>query len=146
MGNKKRKFKSKKERLKYFEEHFLHILALDSGLDISHRDNGSYSFYHDTWGQIDLYPKGGKLLIRESSTWVTDGMEWIEQNILSNTVSKENKKPSGDKKKRTDIFDKLDNVLCDYSEGVSTEEDVINIAHKINKYLTRHPHQHDVYE
>lgn len=46
--------------------------------------------------------------------------------------------------KKTKIFDKLDNVLGNYAENKATEKDVVNIAHKVNKYLLEHPHPHDL--
>lgn len=46
--------------------------------------------------------------------------------------------------KKTDIFDKLDNVIGNYMEGKATEEDVVNIATKVNIYLIKNAHPHDV--
>ena len=46
--------------------------------------------------------------------------------------------------KKTDLFDRFDNVLGNYMEGKATEKDVINIAYEVNKYLLNNPHPHDL--
>lgn len=48
--------------------------------------------------------------------------------------------------KKTDIFDKLDNVLGNYSEGKATKGDVINIAYNVNQYLIKNAHPYDIDE
>ena len=49
-------------------------------------------------------------------------------------------------KKKTEVFDHLDNVLGNYQEGLVTEQDVIDIAWKVNEYLIKNPHPHDLVE
>lgn len=46
--------------------------------------------------------------------------------------------------KKTDVSDKLDNVLSDYTEGVATEKDMVQVAHEVNKYLFYNPRPDDV--
>jgi hypothetical protein len=46
--------------------------------------------------------------------------------------------------KKTDIFDRLDNVIGNYQEGVAKEHDVVMMAYEVNKYLFDFPHPHDV--
>ena len=45
---------------------------------------------------------------------------------------------------KTKLFDILDNVIGNYMERKATEQDIINIALKVNRYLIEHPHPHDV--
>lgn len=46
--------------------------------------------------------------------------------------------------KKTDIFERLDNVIGNHMEGIASDEDLINIAYEINKYLRFNPHHHDI--
>jgi hypothetical protein len=48
--------------------------------------------------------------------------------------------------KKTDIFDKLDNVIGNYMDGKANDEDLFNIAFKVNQYLIKNPHPHDLIE
>lgn len=45
--------------------------------------------------------------------------------------------------KKTDVFDRLDNVLGNYAENKATSFEVYQVAYDVNKYLNEHPHQHD---
>jgi hypothetical protein len=47
--------------------------------------------------------------------------------------------------KKTDLFDKLDNVLGNYAEGKASKNAVIDAVLKVNKYLLDHPHPHDLH-
>lgn len=46
--------------------------------------------------------------------------------------------------KETDLFDKLDNVLANYIDGKAKAVEVVWIADKVNTYLKKHPHPHDL--
>jgi len=48
-------------------------------------------------------------------------------------------------KKKTDVFNKLDNVLGNYQDNKATLEDVLNVSVEVNKYLTQHAHPHDCF-
>jgi len=45
--------------------------------------------------------------------------------------------------KKTDVFDKLDNVIGNYMDGKASVNDVVSAACNANKYLIEHPHPHD---
>jgi hypothetical protein len=47
-------------------------------------------------------------------------------------------------KKKTDVFDRLDNVLGNYQDGKATAEDVMEVADEVNNYLKENPHPNDV--
>lgn len=49
-------------------------------------------------------------------------------------------------KKKTKIFDELDNVLGNFMDRTASENDVIRMAFKVNKYLIENPHPHDMFE
>lgn len=46
--------------------------------------------------------------------------------------------------KKTKIFDSLDNVIGNWSEGKATDKDVVSVAIKVNEYLVKNAHPHDV--
>lgn len=46
-------------------------------------------------------------------------------------------------KKKTNIFDKLDNVLGNFQEEKATVDDVIRVATEVNEYLLSNPHPDD---
>ena len=48
-------------------------------------------------------------------------------------------------KKKTNTFDKLDNVIGNYQENKASMINVISAAINVNKYLIQHPHPHDVF-
>ncbi len=45
--------------------------------------------------------------------------------------------------KKTDVFDKLDNVIGNYQDGKADFIHVFKAAIKVNQYLSEHPHPHD---
>jgi len=45
--------------------------------------------------------------------------------------------------KKTDVFDRLDNVLGNYAENKATSFEVYQVAYDVNKYLIENPHPHD---
>jgi hypothetical protein len=46
--------------------------------------------------------------------------------------------------KRTDIFDRLNNTIGNHMEGKATDQDLIEMAYEVDKYLLEHPHPHDL--
>lgn len=46
--------------------------------------------------------------------------------------------------KKTDVFDRLDNVLGNYAENKATSFEVYQVAYDVNKYLNENPHPHDL--
>ena len=46
--------------------------------------------------------------------------------------------------KQTDIFDKLNNTIANHMEGKATDQELISMAYKVDKYLLEHPHPHDL--
>lgn len=64
----------------YFKKVVLQYLGLE--YDVCKRENGSYSFKHPKYGQIDIYPKKQRLLIRKGNHWRSNAFDWINNNIL----------------------------------------------------------------
>ena len=46
--------------------------------------------------------------------------------------------------KITDIFDRFNNTIGNHIDGKATDQDLINIAYEIDKYLLQNPHPHDL--
>jgi hypothetical protein len=46
--------------------------------------------------------------------------------------------------KKTDIFDRLDDVIGNHMEEKATDKDLVDIAYEVNRYLLKNPHPHDI--
>lgn len=46
--------------------------------------------------------------------------------------------------KQTDVFDRLDNVIGNHMDGKADLWEVAKAAFKVNDYLKKHPHPHDI--
>lgn len=78
---------------------------------------------------------------------IIDEIHQITRDILHNKPKPINQRVAlfkSEKMKKTYVFDRLDDVLGNYEEGIATAEDVVTVALKVRKYLFENPHPHDI--
>ena len=70
--------KPKKQRASDFVNRVLPLI--ESNYDVF-KHTSAYCFIHPVHGQIDYYPQGRKLLIRNDNRWIECGLYWLFDNI-----------------------------------------------------------------
>ncbi|MCJ7802738.1 MAG: hypothetical protein MUP82_10325 [Candidatus Marinimicrobia bacterium] len=78
MYDSQKQFRS--DRLQNFKEKWLPILLRE--VEVSERENGSYTFELPEFGIIDFFPKANNLLIRKNNEWKKPGLEWLIKNVI----------------------------------------------------------------
>lgn len=73
----------RQEKVEIFEENYLDKI-LDKGFDVTPFDGikVTISNVSDEIGIIDFFPKANRLLVRKQNKWFSNGVNWIENNIL----------------------------------------------------------------
>ncbi len=74
-------------RLERFEDGYKELLEKNNCIVIPF--NGSkvvIDTQTDKFGIIDYFPKANKLLIRKKNKWETQGLKWINQNLISTNL------------------------------------------------------------
>ena len=49
---------------------------------ISYPEQCKYSIWNTIHGIVDYYPRADRILIRKDNHWISDGLAWINQNLL----------------------------------------------------------------
>ena len=50
--------------------------------DVIERDNGSFSIDILDHGIVDFYPKKNRLLFRRENRWISNGLNFIKNNLI----------------------------------------------------------------
>lgn len=67
---------------KNFHKKTLQILALDEDVYEGPKGSGMYYFFSEKYGKIIIYPKGDRIHIPDSGSWIYGVDEWIDKNIV----------------------------------------------------------------